>query len=63
MTGGGVIMRWGALPTKIRREIFQHTTSLTGPAQTVPPGGRIARLLHIHNGDRTTTTMLHRPVT
>jgi hypothetical protein len=46
--GAGVIMRWGTLPTKIQRELFEHATSLADLAQTAPPKGQIARLLHNH---------------
>ncbi len=53
--GAAVIMRWGTLPTKIQRELFEHATSLADLAQTAPPKGQIARFLHNHNddGDRT----------
>jgi hypothetical protein len=63
--GVAVITRWGALPTKIQRELFQHATSLADLAQTVPPKGRIARFLHNHkdDGDRRTKTMPRRPAT
>jgi hypothetical protein len=53
--GAAVIMRWGTLPTKIQRELFEHATSLADLAQTAPPKGQIARFLHNHkdDGDRT----------
>jgi len=62
--GAAVIMRWGTLPTKIQREIFEHATSLADLAQTAPPKGQIARFLHNHkeDGARTTRTMPHRVV-
>jgi hypothetical protein len=31
--GAAVIMRWGTLPTKIQRELFEHATSLADLAQ------------------------------
>src|ERR1700747_2677767 len=43
--GAAVIMRWGTLPTKIQRELFEHATSLADLAQTAPPKGQIARFL------------------
>jgi len=59
-----VIMRWGTLPTKIQRELFEHATSLADLAQTAPPKGQIARFLHNHKNDgaRTTGTMPRRIV-
>jgi hypothetical protein len=48
--GAAVIMRWGTLPTKIQRELFEHATSLADLAQTAPAKGQIARFLHNHNG-------------
>jgi hypothetical protein len=53
--GAAVIMRWGTLPTKIQRELFEHATSLADLAHTPPPRGQIARFLHNHkdDGDRT----------
>jgi hypothetical protein len=44
--GTAVIMRWGKLPTKIQRELFQHATSLADLGQTAPLKGQIARFLH-----------------
>jgi hypothetical protein len=44
--GAAVIMRWGTLPTKIQRELFEYATSLADLAQTAPPKGEIARFLH-----------------
>jgi len=62
--GAAVIMRWGTLPTKIQRELFEHATSLADLAQTAPPKGQIARFLHNHKNDgaRTTWTMPRRIV-
>jgi hypothetical protein len=57
--GAAVIMRWGTLPNKIQRELFEHATSLADLGQAALPKGRIARFLHNHkdDGDRTTSTM------
>jgi len=53
--GAAVIMRWGTLPTKIQRDLFENAASLADLAQTTPPKGQIARFLHNHkdDGDRT----------
>jgi len=62
--GAAVIMRWGTLPTKIQRELFEHATSLVDLALTAPPKEQIARFLHNHKDDgaRTTRTMPRRVV-
>jgi hypothetical protein len=44
--GAAVIMRWGTLPTKIQRELFEHAASLADMGQTVELKGQIARFLH-----------------
>lgn len=44
--GAAVIMRWGTLPTKIQRELFEHAASLADLGQTAPPMGQIAQFLH-----------------
>ena len=49
--GAAVIMRWGALPTKIQRELFENATSLADLAQAAPAKGQIARFLHNHKDD------------
>jgi hypothetical protein len=49
--GAAVIMRWGTLPTKIQRELFEHATCLADLGQTAPPKGQIARFLHNHKDD------------
>jgi hypothetical protein len=54
--GAAVIMRWGTLPTKIQRELFEHATSLADLAQTAPPKDQIARFLHNHKDDDARTT-------
>jgi hypothetical protein len=53
--GAAVIMRWGSLPTKIQRELFEYATSLADLARIAPPKGEIARFLHNHKdeGDQT----------
>jgi hypothetical protein len=54
--GAAVIVRWGTLPTKIQRELFEYATSLADLAQTAPPNGQIARFLHNHKDDDARTT-------
>ena len=49
--GAAVILRWGSLPTKIQRELFDQVTSLADGARTTPPKGQIARFLHNHKDD------------
>ena len=49
--GAAVMMRWGTLPTKIQRELFEHATSLADLRQTAQLKGRIARFLHDHKDD------------
>jgi hypothetical protein len=47
-------MRWGTLPTKIQRELFEYAISLTeliDPQQTAHQKGQIARLLHDRKDD------------
>jgi len=44
-------MRWGTLPTKIQRELFENATSLADLAQAAPAKGQIARFLHNHKDD------------
>lgn len=63
--GAAVIMRWGALPTKIQRELFEDATSLADLGETAELKGKIARFLH-HRGDgslRTTRTIPSRTAT
>jgi hypothetical protein len=66
--GAAVVMRWGTLPTKIQRELFEYAislTELTDPRQTAHLKGQIARLLHDRKDDSlpTTRTMLRRNIT
>ena len=49
--GAAVIMQWGALPTKIQRDLFERAASLAGVGHTAPPKGQIARFLHSHKDD------------
>jgi hypothetical protein len=49
--GAAVITRWGALPTKIQRELFENATSLADLGPAASPKGQIARFLHNHKDD------------
>jgi glucose dehydrogenase len=49
--GAAVMMRWGALPTKIQRELFESATSIGDLRQTAQTKGQIARFLHLHKKD------------
>jgi hypothetical protein len=62
--GAAVIMRWGTLPNKIQRELFEHAASLADLAPTTLWKGQIARFLHNHKDDgaRTTRTIPRRVV-
>lgn len=51
--GAAVIMRWGTLPTKIQRELFESATTLADLKQTDHVKGEIARFLHNHKNDGT----------
>jgi hypothetical protein len=63
--GAAVMMRWGTLPTKIQRELFDYATSLADLRHTAQLRGQIARFLHNRKDDdaRTTRTMPHQDVT
>ncbi len=63
--GAAVMMRWGTLPTKIQRELFDYATSLADLTHTAQLRGQIARYLHNHKdeGARTTRTMPRQDVT
>ena len=60
--GAAVVMRWGTLPAKLQRELFNYASSLDNPdrndfvsdlEQTAKLKGQIARFLHHHNGKQT----------
>jgi hypothetical protein len=46
--GAAVMMRWGTLPAKIQRELFESATSIGDLRQTAQMKGQIARFLHLH---------------
>jgi hypothetical protein len=49
--GAAVIMRWGSLPTKVQRELFEQATSLVDLTQTTQRKEQIARFLHLHKDE------------
>jgi glucose dehydrogenase len=49
--GAAVMMRWGSLPTKIQRELFECATSIGDLRQTAQTKGQVARFLHLHKKD------------
>jgi hypothetical protein len=60
--GAAVMMRWGTLPAKLQRELFDHASSLddfdrddsiSDLEETAKFKRRIARFLHHHNGEQT----------
>jgi hypothetical protein len=50
--GTAVIMRWGTLPAKVQRELFECATSIGDLRETAQMKGQIARFLHLHKGAR-----------
>jgi hypothetical protein len=44
--GAAVVLRWGALPTGIQRDLFAHATSLADHQETAELKGQVARFLH-----------------
>jgi hypothetical protein len=49
--GAAVIMQWNALPTMMRREIFDTAGSVGKLLETAALRGQIARFLHKHRDD------------
>ncbi len=49
--GAALIMQWNTLPTTVRRELFDHASSMGSLLQTEELRGRIARFLHKHKDD------------
>lgn len=44
--GAALVMRWGALPTGLQRDLFVQATSLDDRAQAADLKGQVARFLH-----------------
>src|SRR6201986_833570 len=49
--GAAVIMQWNALPTTLRREVFDTAGSVGKLLETAALRGQIARFLHKHKDD------------
>jgi len=49
--GAAIIMQWNALPTTLRREIFDTAGSVGRLLETAALRGQIARFLHKHKDD------------
>jgi hypothetical protein len=49
--GAAIIMQWNALPTMLRREIFDTAGSVGKLSETAALRGQIARFLHKHKDD------------
>ncbi|WP_244433027.1 hypothetical protein [Bradyrhizobium japonicum] len=49
--GAAIIMQWNALPTTLRREIFDAAGSVGKLLETAALRGQIARFLHKHKDD------------
>ena len=52
--GAAVIMQWNTIPTKLQRELFDTAGSL-GDARTTILRGQIARFLHDHKDEESST--------
>jgi hypothetical protein len=53
--GAAVIMQWNTIPTKLKRELFDTAGSLGDVPQTVALRGQIARFLHDHKDEASST--------
>ncbi len=49
--GAAVLSRWNGLPTRIQRELFQHSFDVSKPLEVARLKRRIARYLHEHKDD------------
>lgn len=47
--GAAVVMQWGSLPTKLKRELFDNATAVGELSETAARRGMIARFLHKQN--------------
>ena len=53
--GAAVIMQWNTIPTKLQRELFDTAGSLGDVARTTILRGQIARFLHDHKDEESST--------
>jgi hypothetical protein len=49
--GAAVLSQWNGLPTRIQRELFEHSFSVAAPRQIARLKKRIAQFLHDHKDD------------
>ena len=49
--GAAVLSQWNGLPTRIQRELFEHSFDVTAPLEVALLKGRVARFLHEHKDD------------
>lgn len=49
--GAAVLSQWNGLPTRIQRELFEHSFSAAAPREIASLKRRIAQFLHDHKDD------------
>lgn len=49
--GAAVLSQWNGLPTRIQRELFEHSFDTAEPLEVARLKRRIARFLHEHKDD------------
>ena len=49
--GAAVLLQWNGLPTRIQRELFEHSFDAVAPRGVARLKRRIARFLHEHKDD------------
>jgi len=49
--GAAVILRWNTIPTKLRRELFEDSSTIGDVQRIVPLKKALARFLHDHKDD------------
>lgn len=49
--GAAVLSQWNGLPTRIQRELFEHSFDVTAPLEVARLKRRVARFLHEHKDD------------
>jgi hypothetical protein len=55
--GAAVLLRWNDLPTRIQRELFEHTLVDVEPRKVAMLKEQIARFLHTHKDDNKGTQL------
>jgi hypothetical protein len=53
--GAAIIMQWNTLPKKLRKELFDNASSMKDQPQTSVLRGKIARFLHKHKNDKSSS--------